>query len=102
MKRLQAKRNKLIKEFLECSYFLKGSVSHLCCNCHRGKCICDVKGKGITFRLTYKDKDQKTKTIYIPQQRLKEARKLIANYLHSRQILDLLLALNIETFTESG
>jgi hypothetical protein len=92
---------KLLKEFEKCAYFLKGTISDFCGNCHRATCICSVRTDKRSYRLTYKDKMQKTKMLYLPRDRVQEAKKLLTNYARLKTILERLLDANIETFKNS-
>jgi len=84
------------------SYFIKGSISSVCMTCSRAHCICKTP-KGIqSYRLTYKDKHQKTQIIYIAKGRLKEVRKMISNYRKYRDITERIFNINIEIFKEGG
>jgi len=84
------------------SYFVKGSLTSVCMVCSRANCIC-MHPKGVeAYRLTYKDKGQKTQTVYIPGSKVKEVRKLILNYRKYRDITEIILDLNIRIFKESS
>jgi len=48
--------------------------------------------------LTYKDAKQKTKTVYIPRGRLRQVRKMLANYKRMRHLSEQLIEINIEIF----
>ena len=55
------------------------------------------------YRLTYKDRQQKTRTVYVRQAQLPKVRKMIANYAHTRSIIEQLVEVNIELFrAEAG
>lgn len=96
------KKEKLLKETIKYSYFAKGSIGTVCANCNRANCICKTKTNRKAYKLTYKDQNQKTKSVYIPKEKLKEMKMMIANYKKHKQILDNILALNIEIFKNSG
>ncbi len=92
------KKEKLLKEIVKYSYFAKGSIGAVCINCNRANCICETKTNRKAYKLTYKDGNQKTKSVYIPKEKLGEMRKMISNYNKYKQILEDILALNIEIF----
>ena len=96
------KQLELIRRLADCSYFLKGSISDFCANCNRSRCLCEVETEKRSFRLTYKDDHQKTKVVYLPRQRLAQAKKLLANHSRIKQTLDQLLEFNIKMFKNSG
>jgi collagenase-like PrtC family protease len=50
------------------------------------------------YRLTYKDQQQKTRTVYVRRQQLPKIRTMIANYARVRQIIEQLVEANIEVF----
>lgn len=100
MKDLIRKRNALLKRFERFSEFARGSITSICSTCNRARCICETKTVGKAYRLTYKDSQQKTRTVYIPRRELPRIRKLIANYATSREIIEQLVETNIEMFKE--
>ena len=99
---LSKKRAQLLKKQREFSEFLKGSISDVCGSCQRANCICESTTSKRTYRLTYKDKGQKTKIMYFPQQRLREVKRLRANYDRLREINDQIMELNIRIFKEGN
>ena len=98
MKALLKKRETLMKRFVDCSSFLRGSITSVCSTCNRAACICTSKTKGRAYRLTYKDKQQKTRTVYISQAQLSDAKKMIDNYARMRKLIDELFETNIAIF----
>ena len=98
IKNLIRKRNALLKRFEQYSEFARGSITSVCSTCNRARCICETKTPLRAYRLTYKDSQQKTRTVYIPRSGLPRIRKLIANYAKSRDIIEQLVETNIEMF----
>lgn len=98
MKALLKKRENLMQRIAGYSEFFRGSITSVCSTCNRAACICTGKTKRRAYRLTYKDKEQKTRTVYIPQKQLPEARKMIDNYVKMRKIIDELFETNIAIF----
>lgn len=96
MKDLIHKKELILQEIEECSDFLRGSITSVCSTCNRANCICTGEPTGKAYRLTYKDKQQKTRTVYIPRAKLKKARQMIANYNRVRNLMDMLFEINIE------
>ena len=96
------KRDSLLNKLKNHSCFLKGSLNDYCAKCNRAKCICKQKTKLRSYRLTYKDHDNKTKVIYVPRERVKEVKDMLLNYKKIRNILDQILTLNIDQFKNSG
>lgn len=92
------KRNALLKKFEQYSEFARGSITSVCSTCNRAQCICEKKTPLRAYRLTYKDSQQKTRTVYIPKAALPRVRQLIANYAKSRAIIEKLVETNIELF----
>jgi hypothetical protein len=99
---LLKKRDQLLKKQIKFSNFLKGSIGDVCGSCQRVNCICIKTTSKRTYRLTYKDKNQKTKIMYFPKQRLREVKRLRSNYDKLREINDQILELNIKIFKEGG
>ena len=102
MKDLVKRRNELLKEFEKCSDFMRGSINSVCAKCNRARCICDKKTSRRAYRLTYKNSEQKTRIVYIPQSKLPKIRKMIANYAKLRKIIDQLIEINIENFKKEA
>jgi hypothetical protein len=100
MKDLIRKRNALLRRFEQHSEFARGSITSVCSTCNRARCICEKKTLPRAYRLTYKDSQQKTRTVYVPRNRLPRIRQLIANYAKSRNIIEQLVETNIEMFKE--
>ena len=98
MSQLNKKQTSLLNQIKKYSYFLKGTLNDYCAKCARAECICTVKTKKRTFRLTYKDESQKTKVIYVPRNRVTEVKKLIQNYEKFRKIVNDITENNIKIF----
>ena len=98
IKDLIRKRNALLKKFEQYSEFARGSITSACSTCNRARCICEKQPTPRAYRLTYKDSQQKTRTVYIPKAGLPRIRQLIANYAKSRAIIEKLVETNIELF----
>jgi len=98
MKSLLKKKETLLHRIAECSEILRGSITSVCSTCNRAACICTGKPRGRAYRLTYKDKQQKTRTVYISQVQLPEARKMIDNYAKMRKLIDELFETNVAIF----
>lgn len=96
MKALLYKKETLLQRIAYNSNFLRGSITSVCSTCNRANCICTGRPKGKAYRLTYKDKQQKTRTVYISRAQLSEARRMIKNYSKVRDLLDKLFETNIE------
>ena len=88
---LEKKRNQLIKQLTECTNMIRGSITSVCSSCNRANCICTTPTKAKAYRLTYKDIDQKTKTIYVRKEKLREAKKRISNFKQCKKIIDQLI-----------
>ncbi|MDA1055408.1 MAG: hypothetical protein O3C40_33835 [Planctomycetota bacterium] len=56
------------------------------------------KSSSKAYRLTYKDRQQKTRTVYVRQEQLPKIRKMIANYAQVRKIIEQLVEANLEVF----
>ena len=98
MKALLKKRETLLRRIAGCSEFLRGSITSVCSTCNRATCICTGKPAGRAYRLTYKDTNQKTRTVYIPRAQLPVVRRMLANYAKMRTLTEDLLEINIAIF----
>lgn len=92
---LLQKKEKLLQRIIDRSEFLRGSITSVCSTCNRASCICAGRPTGRAYRLTYKDKQQKTITVYISRTQLPEARRMITNYSKVRDLMDKLFEINI-------
>jgi len=101
MKDLIQKRSDLLQKLKAHSNCLRGSITHVCVTCNRANCICTQKSLRRAYRLTYKDREQKTKTLYIPRGQLGEVRKMVANYKRIRKITEQLIETNVEIFKQA-
>jgi hypothetical protein len=95
MEKLLKKQKKLLAEINCMEGILKGSISTLCGTCNRANCICKNKKNNKSYRLTYKDRNQKTKTIYVQKQNLKKVKSMILNFEKNRKIIDEIIEINI-------
>jgi hypothetical protein len=98
MKALLRKKETLLHRIADYSGFLRGSITSVCSTCNRAACICTGRPTGRAYRLTYKDKQQKTRTVYISREQLPEARRMLANYTKMRKLIDELFETNIALF----
>ena len=98
MNALHRKRSTLLRRLGDCSEFLRGSITSVCSTCNRAACICVDKTTKKAYRLTYKTVEQKTRTVYISQSQLPNARRMLANYARMRKLTEELLEVNIAIF----
>jgi hypothetical protein len=87
------RRKKLMKKLAQVGPFIEGSLTvtpRMCgtkgCACHHGK-------KHLAMYFTWKE-DKKTKSLYVPVDRQKEARVMTGNYKKLKIILKILSNLN--------
>ena len=93
------KRQALTEKLAQYSECFRGSVTSVCSTCNRANCICRKKSSSLmAYRLTYKDRHQKTRTVYVRREQLPKVRKMIANYARIRSIIEQLVEVNIELF----
>lgn len=100
MRQLTKEQKHLLDEIKKCAYFIKGSINDYCANCNRANCICVQKSLLRSYRLTYKDSDQKTRVIYLQRDRLNEVKIMIQNYQKFKKISQMLLSKNIQLFKD--
>jgi hypothetical protein len=98
------KRQALAEKLAQYPDFVRGSVTSVCSTCNRARCICRKKSSSRkAYRLTYKDRQQKTRTVYVRQEQLPKVRKMIDNFAQVRKIIEQLVEANIEVFkAEAG
>jgi len=93
------KRKALAEKLAKYPDFVRGSVTSVCSTCNRACCICRKKSSSRkAYRLTYKDRQQTTRTVYVREEQLPKVRKMIANYAQVRKIIEQLVEANIEVF----
>ena len=92
---MEDKRNALSKKLAQYSSIVRGSITSVCAKCSRANCICDKRTPRKAYRLTYKDRQQKTQIVYVPRSRLPEIKRMIVNYSKSRKVLEQLIETNI-------
>jgi hypothetical protein len=99
MKNPIKKREALAEKLAGYPDFVRGSITSICSTCNRARCICRKKSSsGKAYRLTYKDRQQKTRTVYVRREQLPKMRQMIANYARVRNIIEQLVETNIELF----
>ncbi len=102
MEKLMQKRESLIRQVEDCSEFLRGSITFVCSTCNRAKCICTKKSNGKAYRLTFKDANQKSHTLYISKELLPKARMMVDNYTKIRKLIDEIQIVNVSLFKMEG
>ena len=96
------KRNDLLKKLAQFPEFVRGSITSVCSTCNRARCICSKKSSRMAYRLTYKDSQQKTRSVYVKKDQLPRMRKMIDNYARLRKLIEKLVEVNIEAFKEGS
>jgi len=96
------KRNDFLKKLAQFPEFVRGSITSVCSTCNRARCICSKKSSRMAYRLTYKDSQQKTRSVYVKKDQLPRMRKMIANYARLRKLIEQLVEVNIEAFKEES
>ena len=99
---LRKKQKKLLDEICKHGDCLKGSINAVCNNCNRANCICSKKSNKKVYRLTYKDDNQKTKIVYVPERYLREVKDMISNFSRIRNIINQLIEVNVEIFKKKS
>ena len=54
----------------------------------------------MAYRLTYKDSQQKTRSVYVKKDQLPRMRKMIDNYAQLRKLIEKLVEANIEVYKQ--
>jgi hypothetical protein len=100
VKKLNEQQEKLVEQLLKRKNMIKGSISSVCVNCSRANCTCETKTDRRAYRLTYKEKGQKSKILYVPREEVQAVEKMILNYKQSKLIIDQLIDVNVKIFKE--
>ena len=100
MQNLVKQREKLLSRLVNAGHFIKGSITAVCGTCGRAHCVCARKSKAKTYRLTYKDCDQKTQIVYVPRRRLAEIKRQVASYGRMRALIQQIIQVNIALFKQ--
>ena len=95
---LVSRRDQLISKLSSFREAVRGSINSVCAKCQRANCACESKTAKKSYRLTYKDKSQKTRIVYVPKDRLGEVKRMIGNHARMKKTLNDIIALNIEIF----
>lgn len=95
---LIARRAKLLERLSSHCDHIRGSIGEVCSRCKRCNCACGEASPAKQYRLTYKDENQRTRTIYIPKERIPETRRLLANYRKFKRTLKQLAELNFKLY----
>jgi len=98
MNRLSQKQSRLLRQLRDCKDMVKGTLNAVCATCKRANCICKDSAGKLVFRLTYKDREQSTKIVYVSRERVTEMRKMIKNYARFRELMEQLIETNLEIF----
>ena len=96
------KRKDLLKKLAQFPEFVRGSITSVCSTCNRARCICSKKSSRMAYRLTYKNSQQKTRSVYVKKDQLPRMRKMIDNYAQLRKLIEQLVEVNIEAFKEES
>jgi hypothetical protein len=100
MNALLRKREALLKRMEGCSEVLRGSVTSVCSTCNRAACICDQPSHRKAYRLTYKDSQGRSRTLYVAREQLPAVRRMVKNYGKMRKLTEQLLETNIAIFKQ--
>jgi hypothetical protein len=102
MKKLIERKERLWKKLGLYRDIVRGSINSICAKCQRSHCICDKKTTRKAYRLTYKDCHQKTKIVYVPENRLPEIKKRLTHYSTLRRVINQLIDTNIRIFKKGN
>lgn len=81
---------------------LKGNVYEVRRTCGNKQCKCYTGDKHTAYQLTYKGKNNITKTVYVSQEDVKAVKKYISNYNKAKAAFDKIVDLNIKFFKSKG
>jgi len=93
---LKKKKIKLLEKLHNYEDFIRGSITTIKHKCGNKNCQCYSGGKkhpGIYFSVNI---NQKTKLIYLGKNKVTKAKKLLANHLKLKKLLDDIITVNID------
>lgn len=96
IKELQKRVDDKFKELKKCKSMIKGSINERYAICGKPNCKCTRGEKHLSYQLSYKQKGNKTKTMYLKKTKLNKARKMIDNYQKAKVIFDEIIELNTQ------
>ena len=102
MQNLMKQREKLLRRLVDAGDLVKGSITAVCGTCGRAHCVCARKPTAKAYRLTYKDRDQKTQIVYVARRRLAEIKRQVASYGKMRALIQQIIQTNIALFKQGG
>ena len=102
MQNLIKQREKLLRRLVDAGDLIKGSITAVCGACGRAHCVCTRKSTAKAYRLTYKDREQKTQIVYVPRRRLAEIKRQVASYGRMRGLIHQIIQNNIAIFKKGG
>lgn len=70
----------LLRRLAEAGPFVAATLVRVDRRCGNKRCRCAAGERHPSWRLTYKDPDQKTVTVYVPVDMVEEVRQWVANY----------------------
>ena len=101
MNALLRKRKALLGKMEKYSDFLRGSITCVCSTCNRAACVCRSPSARKAYRLTYKDSQGKSRTLYVAREQLPQVRRKVDNYGKMRKLTEQLFETNIAIFKQS-
>lgn len=101
MNALLRKRKSILERMEKYSDFLRGSITCVCSTCNRATCICKSPSARKAYRLTYKDSQGRSRTLYVSREQLPAVRRKVVNYGKMRKLTEQLFETNIAIFKQS-
>lgn len=95
---LLARRRKLLEKLSSHGDYIRGSINAVCSACKRCNCSCEGGASKKYHRLTYKDENQRTRTVYIAKDQLARTRRLLANHQKFKETLKQLSDVNVDIY----
>jgi histidinol phosphatase-like enzyme len=95
MNKLMQKKDRLLRQLKECKNMVRGSLNSVCINCKRANCVCKNPTGGLAHRLTYKDRNQKTRIVYVANDKVAAIKKMVKDYAKYREVTEQIVETNI-------
>ena len=93
--RLVRRRKLLVKRLASTEEFVRGSVVRMKRKCVRPRCRRCAEGEGHPTWVLTVSEGGKTRTVYLGEKRLAEARRLVANYRRVAEWMEAVAAINL-------
>lgn len=96
IKKINEEINEKLKEIRKRKNMIKGSINMVYTKCGNPNCKCARGFKHQEYRLTYKDGNNITKTVYLSKRKINKIKKRIDNYKMAKKLFNDIIGLNLK------